>query len=491
VDRLHAYDDRLDSIGAALNGQLGEEASAITTLASGIADLNQRIELEHNRTGQPPNDLLDQRDKLIDELATHVNVKVVTQDNGQQIVTIGNGQPLVVGSQAASVQTANDPYDATRKIIQIVSFGTPVDITSRLTGGTVGGLVDFQKQMLDPARNALGRTTVALAETINAQQANGFDLNGAFGQPLFAVGAIESQGRTSNTGTSSVAATRLQPSAGALTDADYLLSYNGAAWALQRTDTGLPVVMSGAGTVASPFVVDGMSLVVSGTPAAGDLYLLRPTQGAPSGLTLMTQDPNRIAAAAPISSATSIANTGSGVISAGQVLNVGNPLLLATATIQFTSATQYTVNGGPVQTYAAGGNIDANGWRVQISGSPSTGDAFTVSQNVNPEGDNRNALLLANIFNQPVLDGGTVSVNSASSRFIGSVGVTTNQLHTSRDAQATIHKDNLAAMDSVSGVNLDEEAANLIKFQQAYQAAAQMISIAGTLFDSILAAVRR
>jgi flagellar hook-associated protein 1 FlgK len=179
------------------------------------------------------------------------------------------------------------------------------------------------------------------------------------------------------------------------------------------------------------------------------------------------------------------------VISAGQVLNVGNPLLLATATIQFTSATQYTVNGGPVQTYAAGGNIDANGWRVQISGSPSTGDAFTVSQNVNPEGDNRNALLLANIFNQPVLDGGTVSVNSASSRFIGSVGVTTNQLHTSRDAQATIHKDNLAAMDSVSGVNLDEEAANLIKFQQAYQAAAQMISIAGTLFDSILAAVRR
>jgi flagellar hook-associated protein 1 FlgK len=221
------------------------------------------------------------------------------------------------------------------------------------------------------------------------------------------------------------------------------------------------------------------------------LHLLRPTIAAAGGLTLLTQDPNRVAAAAPIVSAASIANSGSGVISTGQVLNAANPQVLATATIQFTSATQYTIDGGPAQTYAAGGNIDANGWRVQISGSPRVGDTFTVSQNVNPEGDNRNALLLANIFNQPVLNGGTTSLNNASSRLVGSVGVTTNQLHTSRDAQETIHNDNQAAMDSISGVNLDEEAANLIKYQQAYQAAAQMISIAGTLFDSILAAIRR
>jgi flagellar hook-associated protein 1 len=491
VDRLKAYDSRLSATGSALNTQLADEAVVVSALAQNIAELNQRIEIDQSRTGQPPNDLLDQRDHLLNQLATHVSVQVTKQDNGQVIVAIGSGQPLVVGNQFFKLAAAPDTYDSSRNKIEIQGLGPPVDITSRLSGGTIGGLLDFQRDVLDPARNSLGRITVALSETVNEQQRMGFDLNGAFGADLFAVGGVNAYARSSNSGLSSLAATRLSPSSGVLTDSNYILSYNGTAWALRNSNTGAAVTMSGAGTVGSPFIVDGMSLVVTGTAVTGDSYLIRPTQGAITGMSVLTSDPSKIAAAAPITTAASINNKGSGVVSSGEVTNVANVNLLTPATIQFLTATTYSINGGAAQAYTPGANISANGWQVQISGTPAINDVFTVSQNLNPEGDNRNAVLLSDALSKPILDGGTTSLNNASGRLVGSIGVATNQARSNRDAQQAIFNDNVAARDAISGVNLDEEAANLIRYQQAYQAAAQVISTASSLFDAVLAAVRR
>jgi flagellar hook-associated protein 1 len=491
ADRLHAYDQRLQDVGVELASQLTGEAAAISTIASNIAELNELIQIEQARTGQPPNDLMDQRDKALDDLASHINISVTTQDNGSVLVAIGSGQPLVVGSEAATLVAQPDLYDISRSVITLQNLGVPVDITSRLSGGSLGGKLDFQREMLDPARNALGRMAVALTEVVNQQNRAGMDLNGALGQDLMSVGGVEVFERTDNTGSSVANVTRQNPSVGSITDLDYILQYDGAAWGLRRADTGAAVTMAGAGTIASPFTADGISIVLSGAPAAGDSHSIRPTRGAVSGLVLATQDPARVAAAVPIATAQGATNLGSGRISAGSVLNVNNAQLLTPTTIQFTSATTYTINGGPAQAYTVGGNIDFNGWRVQISGAPSANDTFTIRPNTNPAGDNRNALLLADSLARPVLDGGLTSINAATQRFIGSIGVTTNQLRASRDAQEAIHTDNIAARDAISGVNLDEEAANLIKFQQAYQAAAQVISIANTLFDSVLAATRR
>lgn len=491
ADRMHAYDQRLVDAGVNLASQLSGEAAAISTIAKNIADLNELITINQARTGQPPNDLLDQRDKALDDLATHINISVATQDNGSVLVAIGNGQPLVVGSEAATLAAQPDLYDISRSVITLQNLGIPVDITSRLSGGSLGGQLDFQREMLDPARNALGRMAVALTEVVNQQNRAGMDLNGALGQDLMAVGAVEVLERSDNVGSSVATVTRQNPSVGAITELDYLLQFDGAAWSLRRTDTGAAVAMAGAGTVGSPFTAAGVSIVLGGAPATGDSHLIRPTRGAVSGLTMTTQDPARVAAAAPIATAQGATNLGAGRISAGSVLNVNDPQLLTPATIQFTSATTYTINGGPVQAYAVGANIDANGWRVQITGTPSANDTFTIGPNANPAGDNRNALLLANALARPVLDGGLTSINAAVQRFIGSIGVATNQVRASRDAQEAIHADNVAARDSISGVNLDEEAANLIKFQQAYQAAAQVIAVANTLFDSVLAATRR
>jgi flagellar hook-associated protein 1 FlgK len=172
------------------------------------------------------------------------------------------------------------------------------------------------------------------------------------------------------------------------------------------------------------------------------------------------------------------------------VLDATNPNLLSTATIQFTSATTYSVNGAGSFTYAAGGNIAQNGWQVQVSGAPAAGDSFTVQRNAGGTGDNRNALLSASQQSQAVLANGTVSVNNAVSALITGIGSQAQQINTAQTAQTAVNTQAVSNQQSVSGVNLDEEAAKLLQWQQAYQAAAKALQIGSTLFQSLLTAVQ-
>ncbi|MBC7984412.1 MAG: flagellar hook-associated protein FlgK, partial [Candidatus Obscuribacterales bacterium] len=488
-ERLHAYDARLTQIDSGLDAQIASEAAVITNLARGIAALNQRIEVEQARTGQPPNDLLDQRDTLIDELSTHVNISVTKQDGGAMLIAVGNGQSLVVGSIAAVLTPLQDAYDPLQRGIGIQGLGVSVDITSRLAGGKLGGLLDFRREMLTPARNSLGRLSIAVSDVVNQQHRAGIDLSGNFGGNLLAVGNVEVLAENINAGSATLAVTRTN--IGALTDYDYMLESNAGVWTLRRADTGATVTMTGAGTVGSPFVAAGLSLVVGGAAASGDSFLIRPTRAAVAGLNVLVTDPDSLALAAPIIAAVNTTNIGNGQISSGEVLNVANPQLQTPATIQFLSASTYSINGGAAQAYTSGANIDANGWRVQISGAPNVGDQFTVGPMTNPAGDNRNALKLTEALARPVLNNGTVSLHANVGRIVGDVGVATSLARTQRDAQEALHGYNVDAGDAISGVNLDEEAANLLRFQQAYQAAAQAISIADRLFQSVLDATRR
>src|SRR5262249_44810112 len=155
------------------------------------------------------------------------------------------------------------------------------------------------------------------------------------------------------------------------------------------------VTFTGTGTALDPIQFEGLSIVVGAGSNTGDQYVIHPTRDAISGLSVLVTDPARVAVAAPIRGAAATTNTGTGRVSTGEVLGATNANLLTTTNIVFTSATTYTVNGGPAQAYTAGSNIDVNGWRVQISGAPATGDTFTVRSNAGATGDNRNALALA------------------------------------------------------------------------------------------------
>jgi flagellar hook-associated protein 1 FlgK len=398
-----------------------------------------------------------------------------------------------MSASAATVSVGPDQFGAPgARLILKNGSGLASDITDAVSGGTIGGLVQFRTQMLQPARNALGQTAATLATLVNTQQGAGLDLQGQVGGALFNIGAVIVRPSTANAGSAGLAVTRSDPTL--LTQADYQLSYDGSAWSLFRTDTGAPVALSGAGTAGSPLQADGLSIVVGGTAQAGDRFLIQPTSGAVSGLSVKISQPEKIAAAAQLLTSAAIGNAGSGAIDAGSVTSTAG-WVRGNYTLSFTAANAWQVldaGGATVASgaYAAGSPIAFNGVQVSISGTPATGDRFLIKDNAGGTGDNRNALLIAGLLDKPVLNAGATSVNDSVGRMIGNIGVQTSQAQSGRDAQQIVLNDTNGAVSNLSGVNLDEEAANLVRFQQAYQAAAKVIGVANSLFQTLLDATR-
>ena len=478
---------QLNALNSDVNGRINADVTQINSIATQISALNQQIVVSTGQNGgQQPNELLDQRDQLLSNLSQLVGVTTTTDSNGSLNVFVGNGQPLVLQGQTTALTTVGNQFNASQLEISTSALnGTP--ISAGITSGDLGGLLSARTQVINPALNQLGQVATALSQTVNSQQAQGLDLKGQFGAAIFstpAAGAVASSKNTDAT-TASVSVTDV----GALTANDYVLSYNAGAYSLTRSSDGSSVALSGNGTAASPLTADGLSIVLSGTPAAGDQFLIQPTAGAASSLKVLLSDPSKIAAAGAVQTSASNANTGDATISAGSVLDAANPNLLNAVTIQFTSATTYSVNGGANTAYTDGGNIDVNGWEVQISGAPASGDVFTIKSNAGGTGDNRNALAAANQQTTGILGNGTTSITGAVSAMITGLGSQAQQINTAQTAQTAINSQAVANVQSVSGVNLDEEAASLLQWQQAYQAAAQALTIGNSLFTTLINSV--
>jgi len=491
--RLKGYNTSLDTLAGQVGTQLSSEAASVSSLSQSIADLNRQIVRAQGGNQQPPNDLLDQRDHLIDQLSQQIGVRTVVQDDGSVNVYIGSGQALVTGSTAATLSTTPDSFDSTLQHLSLQQNGVGVDVTSLISGGTIGGLLQFRSTMLDGARNALGRVAVAVGTLFNDQHASGLDLNGQFGGQFFSIGDVRTLPSTSNAGSAAVSVTR--GDIAGLTTANYKLQYDGSAWSLTRMDTGASVALSGSGTAADPFVADGLQIVVAGSAQAGDRFQIQPTSQAVSGFGVLISDPAKIAAAAPLVTSASATNTGSEAISDASVTSQAT-WVRGTYTLAFdstggwniTDSSNATVASG--SSYTAGSAITFNGMSVSLSGTPASGDSFTINATGNVPGDNRNALALAGVLGQGVLSGGSTSIQSAVGQFISGIGVQTNQAQYGRDAQQVVKDDATSQFDNISGVNLDEEAANMVRYQQAYQAAAKVISMANTLFQTLLDATR-
>ena len=395
----------------------------------------------------------------------------------------------MTGGTVQTLTTVPSPYDPSRIDVGLsTGGGATADITSQVTGGTLGGLLSARSQVIDPTRNALGQIAVGLATIVNQQQSVGMDLTGSLGQPMFAVGGVQTLAASTNTGTAALNISR--GSLAALTTDDYRMQYVGGAWQLTDLTSGQAVVMTGSGTGASPFQAAGLSIVVNGAPANGDSFEIRPTAAATQGLAVTLNNPAQIAAASPIEATAAAGNTGTGTISSQGVLNPADPQLLTTATIQFTAPGTYTVNGGGPFAYTSGQPIAANGWTVTITGAPAAGDTFTVASNAGGTGDNRNALATIDALTSSAsLDGGTASLSSAANGLISGMGVITQQAQSNASAQQVVNQDAVTARNNVSGVNLDEEAANMVRYQQMYQAMAQMITASNTMFKSLITAI--
>ncbi len=486
ANRFQQLNTQLNNLNGEVNNGLIAGATEINRLAQEIAQLNGSIG-SNAATAAP--DLLDRRDQLIANLVGYTGGNAVMQDGGIMNVYTAGGQALVVGTTASKVTTVTDPYQPERLQLALESQGQKITIDGKTLGGQIGGLLEFRNTVLTPAQAELGKLAIGMASSFNDVHRQGADLYGNMGGDFFTIGNPRITANSSNTGTASMSA-----SFGDLSKLDgqnIVMKFDGTQWQATRADTGATIPMTGTGTAADPLVLNGVSLVMSGTPAKDDRFLLQPTAGVAGSMEVAITDTSRIAAAAPIKGSAAMANTGTGKLTGVKVTDAGNPALRNPAAIVFTSATQYTIDGVGPNTYTAGQTITANGWSFVLDGAPKQGDTFTIGPTPAGSSDNSNALLLAKVEQAKTFNDGTITLSGALGGLTTQVGAAARSAEYSLMAQQVITDQAQAARDSISGVNLDEEASDMLRLQQAYQAASQLISTADTMFQTILGAVSR
>lgn len=507
ASRFRGIDSRLEEVRAGINGQITSNVTAINSYATQLAQLNQQISSTSNDTGSAPNDLLDARDQLVAELNKHVKASVVAGENNTVTVSIGNGQPLVVGAKSYELMVSNSPTDPTRAQIGYVTNNKLVPLADNtFSGGELGGLFEFRSTTLDRAQNSLGRTAIGLGMSFNAQHQLGLDQAGAPGEALFKVAAPAVTKNANNISTTmTVSAVVTDP--GALTQSDYTVRSDGTDYFVIRQSDNTSTKIT---TV--PQTIDGIAFSASGAAVLGDSYAVRPTINGAAQFEVLLTDRTKIAAAAALVSEAKVQNTGSGAISeaayGAAYMAPGNqlatPVTLTFATDAtlgkvFTASVATSVTVGATTTaYAAGALVPyasasgasvsfGSGVSVALSGAPDNGDVFTVRATGGGADDNRNMRALGALQLKNIFDGGNTNFQSSYAELVSFIGNKTREVEVSGQAGEALLAQARQAQQEVSGVNLDEEATNLLRYQQAYQAAGKVMQIASTLFDTLLA----
>ena len=502
--RFQFMDDRLSELTNEVEIRLGDDIRDINTLAKSIADINTQIVTKTNSGGgQPPNDLLDQRERLILDLTELVAVSTVEQSDGSLNIFIGKGQPLVVGNNASALGIT-ESYDGHYEISLTDNYSFSI-ITGSISGGSLGGQLNFQSQMLEPVNNSLGRLAIGLAQTFNEQHRLGMNQDGEVNAAFFNVGVPTVIALAS--APNNVTSTITDPAT--LSDSDYSLTFNGGnSYTLLRlSDSRTTLIDTGGASPYTTPAVDGFSMTITAGATSGDQYIIRPTINGASDISVLITDTKKVAIAGPlkggqVTNASGIpTNIGSAAISDVNISSVTGLPLVANMTLTFDAANNRfdisappggtlsydpsTENAGKQFTITGAGNAT-----FTISGFPEDGDAFLIQNNTGADGDNRNGLLLGELQIKRLLLNGSSSYQDTFAQLVAGVGSTTRQSEVSHEALAVLLDQTIETRESISGVNLDEEAANMLRFQQSYSAAAQMISVADGLFNTLLGAFR-
>lgn len=485
--RWRSLDGQLSSLEHESSQRLQRTVSDANQLAAEIAGLNRAI-LEGGSNVAP--DLLDARALRIERLAGLVGAETVAQEDGSLNVFTAGGQPLVLGANAMKLTTVADPFRPDRQLLALDAPSGKVRLPSTSVSGELGGILEFRERVLDPARAELGRLATVFATTFNAAHRAGVDHTGAPGADFFTLAPPRVDAHAGNTGGATISA-RVDD-ASALKGQDLVLRFDGT-WSATRADTGEAVPMTGSGTAADPFRVAGIAFEVAGAPAVGDRYSLRPVADAAASLRVAITDPAQVAAASPLQASADTANLGTGRAASASVTDPAAFAAFTGATIEFIDANQYTIDGDGPYPYTPGQPIAApgGGWSLALDGTPAAGDVFSLARTPPRSSDNGNALALGALDQRAILDGNSQSLTAGLSQLTARVGTDARHASLGLEAQGAIHAQVHAERESVSGVNLDEEAADLMRYQQAYQAAAQIIATADTMFQTLLSAVRR
>jgi flagellar hook-associated protein 1 FlgK len=543
-NRFNSMSSQLNSQNASINGNLTNMADQVNKLAATVAQLNQKIS-EISSSGGSPNDLLDSRNETIRQLSSLTGAQTVERD-GNIDIYLGNGQPLVMGNTVNKLEAVPGKDDPGRLSLQLNRVSSTIDITSIMTGGEIGGLLRYRSTVLDPAMNELGRVALVVADQMNSIQSQGIDKNGDFGSNLFssinsaaqvAQRSIASAGNSVGSGNFDV---NIEDT-GKLTINDYKVTFTTPTdYTVQRLPDNTALGSFSTLTTPPP-VIDGFSMTLSGgTAAKGDTFRITPTRNAATTIKTEMTDSKRLAIAAPLSAAIAPGDSGTLTISSS-----GQPTLTTQFDIYDPVTTQaiqdglknstpvkvvFGASGGSTQTYQmldAKGNVlssgsivpnqnntlslkiplvDASGAAIMdpgppavqrtaafdmtVAGSPGTAAAINISLAQAGTLDNRNGTALAGLQTKQTVDTSAtksgVSLSDAYGKLVEGVGSKAAQGKLDSAATSAILANAKNARDSVSGVDLDEETGNLVKYQQYYTASSQIIKAAQEIFSTLI-----
>lgn len=531
-DTFNTLYRQFDKQNEQINSQLGALTTQINSLAASVASYNDAI-AKARSNGAEPNDLLDAREEAIRQISTMVGVKTLEQKDGTLSLFIGTGQPLVVGNAASTLKASPGVNDPSRYQVELVTGGVSQIVTDQVTGGEMGGLIAYRDTALDQSYNALGQLAITISDTVNKQLGQGLDLAGRAGSPLFAdinstqAASLRVLAATTNTGTASGILNITNTSQ--MTASDYRLDFDGTNFtALRLSDSAsMTVTVTGTGPYTLSFadasgVNQGFQVQLNALPAAGDRFTLQPTRrgAADFGETLQSADQLAFAGSARAEATTN--NRGTGTIGQPSLVNGPSPIditdlqdLFGTtgrklafdsttntltgtlppgATLSYVSPSTTALTPGQTNTlrlnYTDPSTNNSYTYEFTLSGIPQSGDSFTLAFNTKGTADNRNGLAMVGLQTKQTVNIGATSAtyNDSYSALVEKVGALTSQVRVNAAASEAVQTQAQDSRDSLSGVSLDEEAASLIRFQQYYNANAQVIQVARALFDTLIGA---
>lgn len=542
VRRYHDLDDQLSNMNETINTRIRELTNEINVSAGDIADLNDRIRIAE-ASGKDAFELKDQRDESIKELASLVDIQVSEQSNGELSIFVGNGQPLVVGKSAYQFSAGQNDFDPERYDISINIAGSETNITEMIDGGELGGLLTYRRETMDRSLNELGRLAIIFADTMNEQHQKGIDYDGEMGEKLFNdvndPNLISGRLRSLYGTEGSVAIT----DSSQLQASDYELVFTGAdGFRVERLSDGKiwesqdfsRVTAEGDVTASGDlFYAEGSGRIIleldgfrldanAGGPfVSGEKLMISPVRTGAEDIELNVTNGRDLALASPVTISKSVSGSGSTseatvALSAIGDLTVKDPVELLSGTtsepglpfeLSYTDADGWEASvvgvtvtpssSDPRKLVLTGGGLGDNELTVTLSGEKKDGDVFELGYNFDIDSngqpinvgvsDNRNGLLMSNLMKEASsLDG---NYQDTYGRLVERVGTDTRVAQMDLSASEAVLNNTIAQRESVSGVNLDEEAVRLIQFQQAYQASAQIISASQKIFDSLIQAV--
>ncbi|MCM3564879.1 MAG: flagellar hook-associated protein FlgK [Hydrogenophaga sp.] len=498
--RLRDTAGQIDLLRNSTQQQVGEQVDAINRLATELASVNKRI-IETSGGSHTPNDLFDQRDKLLADLSQYTQLSVVPGEGGTANVFIAGSQPLVLGTQTGQLATQRDPADTSR--IQVVfrqgAMSTPLDATA-LGSGELAGTLRFLNEDLQAVQNQVGRMALAASEIVNAQHRLGVDLAGAMGGDFFVpLGATAGLRAPTNAPPQTATASASVSNPQALIASDYELRVEAGGFSVVRLSDNAVTTFP-----TLPAVVDGLSFDIGAGPAAvGDSFRIRPFEAAARNLQVAITAPQNLAVASPVLVTPGTANSGGlGVESLYAVSD--SPNLTDPVTLTFNADGTFSATGlgpgnpapdnpGPPASYnfTPGQPIQLNGWSLTLRGNPTAGDSFSIgaapSSTIAQNAGNANGVLALRAM--ATFEGATLSDGYVS--LFADVGARVQNAKFSAEFTRNVALSAEQARANVAGVNLDEEAARLLQFQQAYQASAKFLQIAQSTFDSLLQTIGR